>query len=67
MKWFFFWLLKYGAALAAWYGIDDRLAAHFAQPAIGSVPFALVVVFVLFISLSSEQYSGVRAYEVGRS
>lgn len=67
MRWFIFWLVKYGAALAAWYGIDDRLAAHFAQPAIGSIPFAIAMMIILFISLSSEQYSVVRAYEVGRS
>jgi hypothetical protein len=67
MKLVAFWLLKYGFALSFWYGMDDRLAAHFSTAALGNVPLILAFSLVLLVSVCSEQYSVVRAYEVGRS
>lgn len=66
MKWFVFWVIKYSATLILWYCLDDRLAAHFGNPALGSVPIFIVVGIVLFLSLCGEQYSVMRAYEAGR-
>jgi hypothetical protein len=67
MTWVAFWLLKYGFALSFWYGMDDRLAAHFSAPALGNVPLILAFSLVALVSVCSEQYSVFRAYTVGRS
>jgi len=67
MNWLIFTILKPCFALGVWYGFDDRLAAHFDVPALGTVPWLLVFAMMLFISLSSEQYSIVRVMEWPKS
>ena len=63
MKWLIFWLLKPPFVLGIWYGMDDRLAAHFGIPALGDIPWILTLGVMFFISLSSEQFSVVRVME----
>lgn len=58
-----FWLVRYGASLSVWYGMDDRLASHFSVPALGEVPLFLVFGVVLFIRFSSEQFAVMKVHE----
>ena len=66
MMWTAFTILKYGFAMGMWYGMDDRLAAHYNCPALGSVPWILVSGLVLLVSISTDQYSVYKVRKVGR-
>lgn len=62
-QWIVFWILKPTFALGVWYGMDDRLAAHFNVPSLGNVPLILAFGVLFFISLASEQFSVMRVRE----
>ena len=62
-QWIIFWILKPSFALGVWYGMDDRLAAHFGAPPVGNVPLILALGVMFFISLCSEQFSIVHVRE----